>query len=147
MSNITCPPQHTEDKMDTENTVLNEKNIDMAYIINKIDDILNDTKYLYDAIEAIKVMEPTRDGSGQSKGNALGQIVKCREETNRKVIDFLNKIYDDIKPPRVQEAYQNEDILKLQALQKILSDPSINSMNMEAMEILRDSIDDMCKFK
>lgn len=77
---------------------------DMQYVLTRIDSILNQTAYLHEALEATGALSSQGPGdvAGQAKGEALGKMVEAREATNRELLRFFEKMYDDLKPPAPQ---------------------------------------------
>lgn len=76
------------------------------YILAKIDSIADDTTYLKDAAARLGDMNAAGPGdiAGQAKAQALGDIVRCRETTNQRLIELLSKMYEDTRPPRNERA-------------------------------------------
>ena len=67
--------------------------------------ILDDTQYIKDAIFNVTEI-PSGDAgdcgspgdiAGKAKAEAISTIVRERENTNQKLIDFYNKVYNDLK--------------------------------------------------
>lgn len=86
--------------MENENLDRNQVKLDMQFILNNIVKIMNDTKYIQDALNTLANMPASQgpgDIAGQGKADAIGKIVESREETNRKMIKFLEYMYDDLK--------------------------------------------------
>lgn len=75
--------------------------------------------YLNNAIEKLSLMGDGDSGDcgapgniqGQAKAQAMGDIVRCRETTNQKMLAFYEKMYDDLKPAN--------DNKKLEVLSKL----------------------------
>ena len=71
----------------------------MEYVLTKINEIHVNNEVPLAAIEAVKQLVPNEapcDG-GQSdvgRSNAIRAAVESREETNRKLLDFYEKMYD-----------------------------------------------------
>lgn len=76
------------------------------YILAKIDSIADNTTYLKDAAARLGDMNAAGPGdiAGQAKAQALGDIVRCRETTNQRLIELLSKMYEDTRPPRNERA-------------------------------------------
>jgi len=100
-----CPPN-----IDLEDEPMSEDNtpaLTMAYVLQKLDQLANDTPYLQEAIAALKDLKsdpafadnPAGDNAGAGKANALSQIVKCRETTNQQFIALYAQMYQDLKVP------------------------------------------------
>lgn len=74
-------------------------------ILERIDRILNNTAEISGALETLAKMPPTDSGecgapgdiAGAQRAQAIGDIVKCRETTNQRTLELLNKMYDDLK--------------------------------------------------
>lgn len=93
--------------------------LSMEFVLSRIDKIINDTAYLHEALDVLKDMAPSAapgDVAGQARGDAIGNVVKAREETNRKLLEMLQKMYDDLRPKDL-----SGDVLKLQQLTDALS--------------------------
>ncbi len=75
----------------------------LQYILEQIEKIQSQTDYLFNAIDALK--NAGSDGMGMGVGN----IVEEREKTNRQLISFYQKMYDDLRKDKVLE--QKEIIL------------------------------------
>ena len=86
--------------------------ITAADILGRIDTILIEKDYIQQVIESINTM-PVNDShhggfDGQARAQALEAIVKGREETNRKVLALLEKMYDDIVRPELASSKKKE---------------------------------------
>ncbi|MBQ8836696.1 MAG: hypothetical protein IJ002_04215 [Clostridia bacterium] len=132
---LACPPkEYLEDNKMSENTTLHTEEktakYSIGYILEQLELISKDTAYLNNVISELgKVVTGGSGDIGASdKATALGQVVKSREETNRKLIDFYQKMYDDLKP---------SDSLKQKALEIILS---TNDYDFSELSDLFDSI-------
>ena len=121
---LACPPNQidnhseehkmTEDiKIETAETEISKEPItyNIEYILAQIAKIQEQTEYLNAAIEKLSQMEDGNSGDpgspgniqGQAKANAIGEIVKCRETTNQKMLNIYEKMYDDLKPESNQK--------------------------------------------
>ena len=100
---LTCPP----DIMTEETQPMNEKvfgEMTVADILNRINNIINQTSYITEACEALKAMADGDSGDcgspgnllGQAKAEALGAIVTSRETTNQQILRIYEKMYDDL---------------------------------------------------
>ncbi len=80
--------------MDNNNVVIDQK-----YIVDKIDQIMNDKDYLIKALSDIANV-PESQGPGDvgsaAKADALAEVVKSREVTNQKMIHLLEKMYGSL---------------------------------------------------
>lgn len=109
---LACPP-----KMKTEDEHMsNVKNIfgdiTVADILQRINNIINQTSYITSACEVLTTMGDGDSGvcgspgnvMGEAKANALAGIVQSREATNQHILRLYEKIYDDLI--RLSEAEQ-----------------------------------------
>lgn len=137
---LACPPKNeledstmSENKnittAKTENTapakVTSEK-FTMDYCLEQIENIRVQTEYLntvFAELSKVKAEGPG-DTCGQERAKALGDVVRCRETTNQRLITFYEKMYDDLKPV---------SSLKERAL-KIMENASHGDLSAEALE-------------
>ena len=76
----------------------------IPWLLRQIAAMQTDTAYIYEVIEKLNAMsdgdsgEPGSPGNiqGCAKAKALGDIVKSRETTNQQLLNFYNKVYDDL---------------------------------------------------
>lgn len=137
---LACPPNNNlEDNEMSENKSTNEsktiqENIvkigSLEYVLKQIELVAKDTAYLNNTIAELGKITSNIGGDigGSAKAEALGQVVKSREETNRKLIDFYQKMYSDLTP---------SDSLKHKALEIILN---TNEYDFSELSDLFDSI-------
>lgn len=73
-------------------------------ILKAIQDITMNQSYLTEGLLAIKELVPEggHDIATQAKADAIGDIVKSREETNRRAISLLETMYDRQKPAKTK---------------------------------------------
>ncbi len=77
------------------------------YALEQIEKISNQTDYLNNTIGALSAISNSNgpeDFAGKAKGQALGDLVKCRETTNQQLLKFYEKMYDDLKPQKSVKA-------------------------------------------
>lgn len=108
--------------------------------------ILDDTQYIKDAI--FNVMEISSgdagdcgspgDIAGKAKAEAISTIVRERENTNQKLIDFYNKVYNDLK---AQQFSASDVEKKIQLLNTLSAMPGIHSDDFE--DNLTDRVKDL----
>ena len=121
-----------EDKSTSESV---SDKISMLYCIEQIEKIHRDTQYIFETIQAIGGVVSgvvPGDVSGQEKAKALGDVVRCRETTNQRLIAFYEKMYDDLKP---------KNDLKLAALSTLSNLYGDSDLNPESLEKLSDIFD------
>lgn len=114
---LACPPVISKKEIiemtDTEKTAETEINntpakefiVSAEYILNKIEKIAQDNAHINTALSNLSLMADGANGDCGSPGNLLGQakaqaiadVVKCRETTNRQLLSFYEKLYDDSK--------------------------------------------------
>lgn len=96
---LACPPdEDLEDKKMTEN-------LDIGYIFNRLEEIQKQEGYLREALEALSHRPESDSGDPGSPGNiaeqeiakSIGDIVRCRETTNQKLIEFYGMVYRDLR--------------------------------------------------
>ncbi len=104
---LACPPDEyleenlMEDNKDRVDNELHEK-ITIEYIMKQIEAIRTDNTYLLKAVEDMNRMDDISlcDGCYNivTKAEGWRDIVRAREATNQKMIEFYEKVYDDMKP-------------------------------------------------
>ena len=70
-------------------------------ILARIDAIIRDNAHIISTIEALQSAPGSYNGHS---GQAVGEVVKSRETTNRQILQLLEKMYDDLKPNRDSKA-------------------------------------------
>lgn len=106
---LVCPPnEYLEENLMNEikEVIVDEKiqeKITVEYILKQIETIRTDNVYLKKAIEDMSRMDelPIPDNCYNlnfvTKAEGWRDIVNAREATNQKMIEFYEKVYDDIK--------------------------------------------------
>ena len=112
----------------------------VEYILSRIEKISEDTEYLKKAIAAVDSMqmpEGVVDMLGSQKAKGLADMVRCREETNQKLIEFYREIYNDIKPSKVSSKDRLSIVtLAFDALGETEDSDSINAIQQLAEKLL-----------
>ena len=97
-----------DERINTENieSILEENSqYTIESVMQCMKKILDDTQYIKDAIFNVTEI-PSGDAgdcgspgdiAGKAKAEAISTIVREREDTNQKLIDFYNKVYNDLK--------------------------------------------------
>lgn len=109
---LTCPPKHQNDLEDTnmnehinntENTAV-EVTTDKytyEYALKQIERIAVETDHIHQAISELGSLEnegvPT-GGSADAVARGIADVVRCRETTSQRLIDFYEKMYFDLAP-------------------------------------------------
>ena len=108
--------------------------------------ILDDTQYIKDAIFNVTEIPSGDTGdcgspgdiAGKAKAEAISTIVRERENTNQKLIDFYNKVYNDLK---AQQFSASDVEKKIQLLNTLSAMPGIHSDDFE--DNLTDRVKDL----
>ena len=117
----------------------------IEYILLQIAKIQEQTEYLNNAIDKLSQMGDGESGvpgspgniQGQAKAQAIGDIVRCRETTNQKMLSLYEKMYDDLKPENGNK--------KLDVLEKLTQiTANTDDFASEKIEML-DSIKQICR--
>ncbi len=99
---LTCPPDKTEETHMSNTSIFGEMTV--ADILNRINNIINQTSYIGEAYEAFKAMGDGDSGDcgapgnimGKAKAEAIASVVQCRETTNQQILRLYEKMYDDL---------------------------------------------------
>lgn len=77
-----------------------EEKLTINYVLNQIEQIVNENAYIHSALEQLSLMPKSDPGdiAGQEKAKAIGDIVRFRETTNQQALRLYEKMYDDLKP-------------------------------------------------
>jgi hypothetical protein len=92
---LACPPNSLEENnMSDKNTPKTEQTAEkteftMEWVLNRIESIINDTEHIRNTMHG-------------TTNTAVGDAVQAREETNRRLIDLLGRMYDDLKPEHMK---------------------------------------------
>ena len=90
---------------DISETALNaQPELTVGYILSQLEKIQQDNEHIYKALETLSEIvtgQGPADVAGEGKAKGIADTVKCREDTNQKLIAFYEKLYDDIKPELV----------------------------------------------
>lgn len=118
---LACPPDIMEDTKMSDNKNVNvnenanaaaaEETVNVGYILRQMAAIQQDNAHIYEALTIITRMPQNNSGepgspgdiAGQAKARAIADVVKCRETTNQKILEFYEKVYDDIGDKKVDE--------------------------------------------
>jgi hypothetical protein len=104
---LTRPPDNinlSEDETMNENINTNAEvqnganTVTAADILLRIDKIIADTAHLKDTLDAWKVASENKEGI-----IGMPSVVLARETTNQRLIEFLQKMWDDISPKHDQK--------------------------------------------
>ena len=87
---LACPPDRKYREDITMQDMKPEETVDIASILRQIEAVRADNQYLKDAIAAVS------EATEGQEADALARMVHEREETNRVVLDFYRRIYEDL---------------------------------------------------
>lgn len=110
---LACPldSERLDTKMDNANNTKPSK-LNVEYILSKIDQIIDDTSYIQEALEKLNYNDSVPgDIANSTKAEAIASIVTSREATNQKLIKFLEKIYADLIPNSKSPEIQKFELL------------------------------------
>lgn len=137
---LACPPNHgLEDNVMSEQVTENIEKVEnitaecngtesnaetnkysIEYCLEQIEQIAHQTEHVTQAISELRQIEHggANDSTGQAKAAALSDVVKCRETTNQQLLQFYEKMYDDLKTPvtvdaMTQKARLQEQLFKV----------------------------------
>jgi hypothetical protein len=76
--------------------------VTMKEILEAINELRKDSVHIN---EALSKLEPLKsEGSGdigaQAKANAIAEVVKCRETTIQRMLQFYEMLYEDMRPKK-----------------------------------------------
>lgn len=113
----------------------------VAYILQQLDAIRQDNAHIHEALESLLAMSDGESGAPHSPGNDLGpakaaaiaDVVKCRETTNQKLIDFYVRLYEDCKP---QTRAPEDEIAETANIFNLLERNAISGLNDQEIRTL-----------
>jgi len=75
----------------------------MGYVLGKIEEISTDQSHVTAAISELGKLKSVGPGDigTEEQAKAIGEIIKARETTNQKLLALYEKMYDDLKPEKV----------------------------------------------
>lgn len=111
----------------------------VKYILSRIETIQKETTYIDDALEALKNFEPScapNGGVGDAeRSKAILEIVRLHSELQKKELDLLGKMYDDLT--------NKKESNKVRVARSFIADPTMPPSNrMELIQSVLDSIED-----
>ena len=82
----------------------------MDYCLAQIAKIQSETVYLNDVFNELSKVQSGGPGDvgAAERAKALGDVVKCRETTNQKLLDFYIKMYDNLRTSTVNVATETQ---------------------------------------
>lgn len=121
--------------------VKRESTLNIDYVLARIDQVLNETDYIKSTLSALVDISVAGPGdiANAQRAEALGNIVKCRETTNQKLLALYEMMYDDIKTE--QKSFQEKE---LEILQCVMSNPTLS---FEEKELTVSTLDEIRNLK
>lgn len=135
-----------DERINTENILEENGQYTIESVMQCMKKILDDSDYIKDVLKNI-VEIPSGDAgdcgspgdiAGKAKAEAISTIVRERENTNQKLIDFYNKVYNDLK---AQQFSASDVEKKIQLLNTLSAMPEIHSDVFE--DNLTDRVNDL----
>ena len=90
----------------------NNQEITVKYILEQIEKIHADSKYIYEALEKLEgvTTSSSADIGAQAKAQGIETVVQCRETTNQQMLKFYEKIYNDLYQENKKSAEAEQKI-------------------------------------
>lgn len=149
---LTCPPNHdmnledntmNEQINNTENTATETAATEVAaekytyeYALRQIEIITNQIDHIHLAISELGRLENEGTpcgGSAKSVAEGIADVVKCRETTAQKLIDFYAKMYEDLKPRSQVQAANRVEFMEWVRSCIAASEPGIDLPDFEKL--------------
>ena len=101
---LACPPDTESEDKNMSNKANTFCNMTAKDILDRINNIVNQTSYISAACESLAAMGDGDSGEscspgnvmGEAKANAIATVVQCRETTNQQVLRLYEKMYNDM---------------------------------------------------
>ncbi len=86
----------------------NNTELNMEYVLSRIDQILEEKQYIKEAIDSINNMKLNTSPEGgrgdMARAEAIAKSIQARETTNQDILKMLNKMYDDLNPTKANNS-------------------------------------------
>ena len=107
-----------------------KEKLSMNYVLEQIEKLSSQTQHLDNVIQKIgEVTDYAGDlVVGQTKAQALADIIRYRETTNQQFLKLYEKMYDDLKP-RNKTTDMMSEVLKFVSASGPFSDEKISVLN------------------
>lgn len=134
--NLTENTVNKETAAVSESTAETESKYNLDYILTQLEKIQQDTEHLQKALNALIDMPQAQvpgDIAGEAKAQSIGDVVRCRETTNQRMIGLYEKMYDELIASKNQPAHRYDKVSELltKFVEKIdstgISDETANS--------------------
>ncbi len=130
----------TMEEADVGNTGMNSRDsvqFDLSYVLQQLERITKDTDYIRDALARF---DGVIDGA---MGVGIGNLVQAREQTNRRLIDLYEKMYDDLCGNKTATSASNKTLLQ-DSLDKIIDAiGACDESDEEKLSVLRDAMENV----
>lgn len=130
----------TMEEADVGNTGMNSRDsvqYDLSYVLQQLERITKDTDYIRDALARL---DGVIDGA---MGVGIGNLVQAREQTNRRLIDLYEKMYDDLCGNKTATSASNKTLLQ-DSLDKIIDAiGACDESDEEKLSVLRDAMENV----
>ncbi len=101
---LTCPPDRFLEETKMSEEYMEKFAANPAEILKRIEEIQHDNGHIYQALATLEKIPSNcgieacapMDVAGQAKAQSISEIVKCREETNQKLLDFYITLYQHL---------------------------------------------------
>ncbi|MBE6611869.1 MAG: hypothetical protein E7632_05210 [Ruminococcaceae bacterium] len=94
------PPEITEDnKMADKETAVSGR-YNLEYALEQIEKIAGNAQHIYESLKTLETVKPSNspDCAGEETAKAVADVIRCRETTNQRLIEFYSKMVEDLKP-------------------------------------------------
>ncbi len=117
----------------------NEKEISASSILREIANIQKDNSHIFEALKHLEDVKSEGPGDigAEEKAKAIADVVKCRETTNQRLIDFYERAYFDCIAAKKED--RTEKI-------KMIKDVLISYLNQSAQDFEGDMLFDIKEF-
>lgn len=100
---LTCPPNRSLEETKMSEEYQEASAVNPAEILKRIEEIQRDSGHIYQALATLEKIPANysqtpgapEDVAGAGRAQAIAEIVRCREETNQKLLDFYLTLYQN----------------------------------------------------
>ena len=101
-----------------------------GYVARQIEKIRDDIRFVEEAFKQINEIPLSHEGpdyAGQAKAEAISEIVKAREQTNQKLLQMYETMYEDLVPRKDQGLNSHDKVEIIRHLGGMAEDNEILS--------------------
>ena len=120
----------------TENTAAETEQYTYEYALKQIEQITNQIDHIQNAISALGHLHNEGTpvgGSAESVAHGIADVVRCRETTAQKLIDFYARMYEDLKPRNQVQAANRAEFMEWVRSCIAASEPGIDLPDFEKL--------------